>query len=156
MCADIEGSYCLVLLLGNQGVTVWCNGGYEHIRHSLRLYQKENRVHWSLWGLGVVSSMSPTSPLAFSPTLCWSFCSSHTQRSVLAPRYLSTLNNCTHISARRAFHNCFPSLLLCFLSEAMNGCKDIGYHLSWCRHFYETKIPMGDPWRSGVQERGQT
>lgn len=50
VCADIVGSYCLVLLLGNRRVTLWFNRGYEHIRHSLRLYQKEKRGHWSLQG----------------------------------------------------------------------------------------------------------
>ncbi len=48
VCArtDRVDSYCLVLLLGNRRVTLWCNRGYEHISHSPRLYQKEKRGHY--------------------------------------------------------------------------------------------------------------
>lgn len=50
--ADGVDGYCLVLLLGNGRVTLWCNRGYEHICHSPSLYLKEKRGHWSLWGWG--------------------------------------------------------------------------------------------------------
>lgn len=53
--SDIVGCYCFVMLLGNRRVTLWCNWGYEHIRHSLRPYQKEKRGHQSLQGWGGVS-----------------------------------------------------------------------------------------------------
>lgn len=50
VCADRVDGYCLVLLLGNIRVTLWCNRAYEHISHSSRRYQKEKRGHRSLRG----------------------------------------------------------------------------------------------------------
>lgn len=123
--SDIVDSYCLVLLLGNRRVTLWCNRG--HIRHSVRLYQKEKRGHRSLRGRRCewFRDMGPASPLTLiSPA---GLLEAPTRNSaVLAPQYLSTPNNGRRISSQSALSNCFLSLLVCFLPEVMNGRRDLG------------------------------
>lgn len=156
--ADGVDGYCLVLLLGNGRVTLWCNRGYEHICHSPSLYLKEKRGHWSLWGWGGGGDwgMGPASPLTLSSPLSWPCCSSHTQRSAVAPWSFSTQYNGRRRSSRGLHPNCFLSLLVCFLSEVMNGHRGLRSCLRSGGHFYETKILMGDPWRSSRPERRQT
>lgn len=86
-----------------------------------------------------LAAVTLSSPLSCRP--CRSF---HTQRSALAPRSFSILNNGERRSSRRVLPNCFPSLLVCFLSEVMNGHGGLWCRLRSGRHFYETKILIGD------------
>lgn len=87
VCAsDIADGYCFVVLLGNRRVTVWCNCGYEHVRHSLWPHRKEKRGHRSRTrgrGRGEgLKAMIPVSP--FGPQ----------------PVFLSTLSQLPHAITR--------------------------------------------------------
>lgn len=49
-CVQTVNGLCLVLLLGNRRVTLWCNRKYEHINLLFWLYRKEKRGRRSLRG----------------------------------------------------------------------------------------------------------
>lgn len=76
----------------------------------------------------------------------------------LAPTHLPAPNNSRRPGSRRALPNCFPSLFPRFRTLLMSGRR--GLWQGWGGvggqggHFYQTKIPTGDPWRSKMQEKG--
>lgn len=132
----------------------------QNNQFSCTLCHLKNKVIY--WKLDILSSpeldggMCSASPLTLSSPLFQTCHSSHTLQSAVAPQSLSDLDNGGRRRTRSALHNCFLSLLVCFLSEVMNAHRGLRCSLSSSRHFYETKILMHDLCRSARQERGQT
>lgn len=70
MCACVC-SYCLILLLGNTRVTLWCNHGYEHISQSPRLESEGKARSPAITEVRRGERRGPASPLTSAlPSCC--------------------------------------------------------------------------------------
>lgn len=109
-------------------------------------------------GLAFIESHEPgLTVLALGPPFCQPRRSSHTQSPALAPRHFPAPNNsrrCTFTESSSQLFPVFVATLPHAAYEWTPGAE--GWHLCSSGDFYETKIRTGDPWRSEMQEVGQT
>lgn len=93
------------------------------------------------------------SPSTFDSALCRPGRGSHTRWPALAPRSPPPLRT----MAVSVVHGEFFPIVSCLCwssSSLMDGRRGQGCHLGSGRHFYETKILMGDPCGSARHGRG--